>query len=746
MSSTGNSKQASLNQQLNDARKHHKNGELDLAASAYELILKSDPQNADACYLSGLVEYRLGRSAVAKELIIRALRFSPSHALALASLAQILLDEDDFNSAKQLFLKADALKPNSQSIANGLGLALMKLGELTASREVFSKALSLHSSDFYLRFNLAKLEYSAGNLTQALHHYQLCLKLKSNDAAVYNSIGAVLFSQRKIDHALAAFERVIELQPVSAEAHNNIGAIYIQRKQYELALQQFSCALQLWSGFEQAHVNAGLAHQLLGQPELAKHMLNLAMRISDTEEVLPRLAFCFLDLRQIYTSGEQLVESRQLYKKALSDFHKFSLALDSNRRENLQALIGFTQPFYLPYQGCNDRDLQVLYGGCLSFKKHRDREISELVRPGQGRLRVGIVSAFFYDHSNWKIPIRGWMQALGERVEIIAYYTGAKTDRCTDDARSLAGAFHQNLGFDEICRQIEVDKIDVLIYPEIGMDQLTARLASHRLAAVQCASWGHPVTSGLSSIDYFLSSDLMEPENAQQWYSERLVRLPGLSFTWDDTKPKPNATVFSRNDFALKDKDAVFLCVQNSSKYLPQFDQIFAQIALQVPSAKFVFIDPENDALRQILVTRFTQAFAACGLDMTSHIVFLNRLGSDRFRGLNCIADVCLDTPLWSGCNSSLEAISADLPIVTWPGDSMRSRHTSAIYQTIGISELTVSDQQSYVDLAVRLVNDQQWNGQVRGKIAAQKYQLALGQKELGQALSDFFVNATKQQ
>ena len=58
------------------------------------------------------------------------------------------------------------------------------------------------------------------------------------------------------------------------------------------------------------------------------------------------------------------------------------------------------------------------------------------------------------------------------------------------------------------------------------MDELSLQLAAQRLAPVQCNSLGHPETSGLPTIDYFLSSDLMEPLDAARHYTERLVRLP----------------------------------------------------------------------------------------------------------------------------------------------------------------------------------------------------------------------------
>ena len=60
------------------------------------------------------------------------------------------------------------------------------------------------------------------------------------------------------------------------------------------------------------------------------------------------------------------------------------------------------------------------------------------------------------------------------------------------------------------------------------MDPLMTQLAALRLAPIQCVTWGHPVTSGLPTVDYFLSSELMEPKDGQDHYSERLIRLPGI--------------------------------------------------------------------------------------------------------------------------------------------------------------------------------------------------------------------------
>ena len=58
-------------------------------------------------------------------------------------------------------------------------------------------------------------------------------------------------------------------------------------------------------------------------------------------------------------------------------------------------------------------------------------------------------------------------------------------------------------------------------------------LSSLRLAHIQCSTWGHPITSGFKNIDYYFSSELMENQNSQKHYSEKLITLPGLGINYD---------------------------------------------------------------------------------------------------------------------------------------------------------------------------------------------------------------------
>ncbi|MEH1830605.1 MAG: hypothetical protein V7L29_00575 [Nostoc sp.] len=108
------------------------------------------------------------------------------------------------------------------------------------------------------------------------------------------------------------------------------------------------------------------------------------------------------------------------------------------------------------------------------------------------------------------------------------------------------------------------------------------------------------------------------------------------------------------------------------------------------------------------------------------------------FAGMTAIADVFLDSIGWSGCNSTLEAIAYNIPIVTLPGDLMRGRHTLAILKMMGIEETIAVTKDEYVKIAVRLGQDAQYRQHISQQVSENKYKL-YGDLKPVRALEDFF-------
>jgi predicted O-linked N-acetylglucosamine transferase (SPINDLY family) len=286
----------------------------------------------------------------------------------------------------------------------------------------------------------------------------------------------------------------------------------------------------------------------------------------------------------------------------------------------------------------------------------------------------------------------------------------------------------------------------VLIYPDIGMSIPALALAAQRLARVQCAAMGHPDTTGLTTVDYFLTGELMEPPNGEEHYTERLVRLPNLSLYYD-ARPVAERSI-DRDELAqrigLRAGATHFWCGQSLYKYLPQYDEVFPRIAGEVGDCQFVFIrDYVAERVTDLFLERLDRAFAAHGLTARDHCTVLPRLKlDDLFAAIGC-CQIILDSIGWSDGNSALEALPHDLPNVTWPSALMRGRHTAAILTVMGVSETIADSLDGYVATAVRLARDPAWYAEVKARMAAGKHRVYRDDAAIA-ALQDFLDRAAR--
>ncbi len=496
---------------------------------------------------------------------------------------------------------------------------------------------------------------------------------------------------------MTSYDQALTLKPDYAEAYNNRGAALHELKRLDAALASYDQAVTLKPDYADAFHNRGLVlHELNRRDEaLASYGMALTVKPDHAEA---QFAMCMAELSILYENEPEIVVRRTAYERRLR-----ALCDAGNRSANLADFakgIGGSQPFYLAYQGYNDRDLQALYGSLVCravAKRYPAAALAPSPRDTEP-VRVGIVSGFFRQHSNWKLPIKGWLSQLDRRrFQIFGYHTGVLQDAQTKAATALCDRFVQGpLTIDGWRAEISADAPHVLIYPEVGMDPISTQLAAQRLAPVQCNSWGHPDTSGFPTMDYYLSSDLMEPPDGQDCYTERLVRLPNLSVYCEPVDPPPAS--IARQDLGLRSTATVFWCAQSLYKYLPQFDEVFPRIARAAGDCQFAFIQYQKGAhITELFRKRLDRAFAAFGLNAEDHCCFLPRLDQHEFVAASGQCDIFLDSINWSGCNSTLESLVHDLPIVTMAGPLMRGRHSIAILRMMGVTETIAETIDDYV-------------------------------------------------
>jgi predicted O-linked N-acetylglucosamine transferase (SPINDLY family) len=708
---------------LTAAMAHHRAGRLNEAERLYRLVCDSDPKNARAFHLLGVVAHQLRRPDAAS-LVGRAVMLQPDFAEAHNDRGVILAAQGTFAEALPCFERAVALKSGYTEARNNLARGLRALGRLEEALAQLELVLGSMPGSPLAHFNLASMLELVDRKADAEKHYRAAVSLRGDFFDAHLHLAVLLQATDQASEALVHAERAVALRPDSAGARNNLGNILRGLGRRDEAIAQYEAALRIDPNFFMAHYNCGVA--LRGETRILEARAHFARAFALKPDFLEaELALCMAELPALYRDASEILRQRAAYADRLARLSA-DIAIAA-KPAALSEAIGSHQPFYLPYQGFDDRELQIAYGSLVCKIMAARYERSALPSPPapSESIKLGIVSGFFRQHSNWKIPIKGWLKMLDrDQFRIFGYYTGIERDSETAVAADLCERFVEGpLSLDAWRRTILDDAPHILLFPEIGMDKVASQLAALRLAPVQCGSWGHPVTTGFPTIDYFISSDLMEPPDAAAHYSEKLVRLPNLSIYYEPVDVRP--VDIDRAELGLGGDAVVYWCAQSLPKYLPQFDEVFVRIAAEVPNCQFTFIEFGGGGhITEMFRARLELAFGAAGLDAKDRCVFLPRLTPDRFSAAIGQCDVVLDSIGWSGCNSILEGLNHNVPIVTLAGEMMRGRHAAAILSMMQLRETTARSIDEFVSIACGLGRDAARRGAISSQIAANKSRL----------------------
>ena len=103
--------------------------------------------------------------------------------------------------------------------------------------------------------------------------------------------------------------------------------------------------------------------------------------------------------------------------------------------------------------------------------------------------------------------------------------------------------------------------------------------------------------------------------------------------------------------------------------------------------------------------------------DVYDRVVVLSALSNDKYYGLLDRADAVLDSYPFGGYTTSLECFGMGVPVVTLPHPMFAGRCTYGFYKLMNMTDLVARTRDEYVDLAVKLATDRDFNKAMRKKI-----------------------------
>lgn len=716
-------------------------GKFDEADKCFLDAHRLNSKNVEVLNLLGIRSYQKQEHKSAIDFLNQANQIAPNSAQTLSNLGLVHNALYEFSEALHFFNLAIQCDPSIPETHNNRGNALKGLQNNAEANKAYEQAITLRPNYAEALSNQGVLLLESGNPEKAIALFEKAITANSHFAIAFNNLGNAFTQIEHYDDAFQCFERALQINPAYLDACLNFGNSLIKCKQYEAAIDCYQHALKIDPDSAKAFYLLGEAYYDLGDSALAKTYYAKSLE-SYPDDLETQIALAIAQIPKVAKNAEELSASRNAFSGQL-EFLQANL--QQKISPTLRAKLITRHPFYLAYQDENNEALLSQFGKiCTDLAKaiQVGLEAKKSSAPVGSKIRIGIISSFICDHPVWHAITKGWVNHLNpDQIELHIFNTKGIEDEETRLAK-LQVATYNNCGSDVIgAAQIIADQsLDVILYPEIGMDSVSKALACLRLAPIQAVSWGHPETSGLATIDFYLSAQLMESADSHHFYSEKLVPLPNLGTYFEQDRIQ--VANLDLEKLGIDSHFPILLCAGSPAKYSPNHDQVLVQIAKRLGKCQFIFFN-FNENLTAILKERLHEAFKLAELNADEFIRFIPFLKKEEFHGLMHKSDLYLDTIGFSGFNTAMQALSCDLPIITIEGSKMQGRLASAILHRMKLPELLCQSDLAYVDLVDKLMMDRSLLEAIKDKIAQSKT-ILFNDLEPIRALENFLIQQTR--
>jgi predicted O-linked N-acetylglucosamine transferase (SPINDLY family) len=672
------------------------------AKKELEINLNLHPNNYKIVFLLGIISINLKNFLEAKSFFQKTIFLNPDYAESYNNLGICYEKLNDNLNAKKNFILAIRKNKNFCEAYKNLGIIYVRENNLLRAVSFLKKSINPNNISVDTFLNLAHCYYKLKKFELAIYNYDCIIDINPNISQIYNNKGNALCELGKFDEAINNYNLAIKNNPNHEDYYINKANAYFDLSKYDLAIDSYNLALKIKPDVAKVYFLRGKIYKILGKTELAMNDFNKSFVI-DTN-YYNALIENLLILPHIYEDNYEFNRFRQRYIKSLDHLNNLdNFIFDNNFPDN--------QTFLLSYGNlCN---LELLKKKVKVFRKifpklNRVTTIKEIFT---SKIRIGFISEFLTDHTIGKL-FQGLIGNLDKKkFDIFIFHSSytkeGKIKKSIDSSATKSIKLSKN--FDDKVSVIGNEKLDIIFYPDIGMSSDLYYLTFLRLAKYQINSWGHPETSGNSTIDYFISSKVCETPEAQKFYNEKLINFNNFTSFYE----VPN---FLQKDFNISNfgKYNIYFCSQSLFKILPDFDLILKGILEKDKRAQLVFINDQWDSWNKILLNRWKKSINK-NLD---RIKFVDRLSVDEFINLSGNSNVLLDPVYFGAGNSFIETFTYGTPMVTFPSSFLRSRLVMGLYNQMKINNPpVVYNNEDYINLSIELANNKKKNKEIRDQI-----------------------------
>ena len=545
-----------------------------------------------------------------------------------------------------------------------------------------------------------------------------CKKLIKNgdqDLSLYGNLGLAYLKIEKCLLARKYFNKILNHFPQEPRTLYNLSLTYKLNNQINEYYSIIKKTLEFNDIFFFSFLDL---YETLRSNYLISHCKEI---LKIYKNKIPKSLHFFLETNLTVQNFKSTNEINYFLKKYLKLLEKYNnIEYSKKDVELFLSILNFYYPptnFFLAYISINTLEYQKKYAQIISkITDSFSIEKNFLFKNKNKKVKVCFASSQFNEHTITKL-FKQWILKLNkDKFEISILDLNSPKDKVFNQiAQNVSEVIKYDPLISKNIENIRSKNFNHIIYLDFHMSRIAQILGNFRIANKQSIAWGHPVTSCFQAIDYFLSSELMENEESQKKYSEKLIKLKNLSIFYKEP-------IFDYNPDIAKKFNKKFINIsimQSMFKLQPKDDEIFAAILTKHKNIIFNFLSGKQVADNNLLKKRILNKLI--NKSDISRINFLPRANQETFLNYIHNSDFLLDSMCWSGGNTHIEAISIGIPVLTIEGLTLRQNHTCGILKRLDLSNLIAKDYQDYLTLVSKCITDQNFLIECKEKILLNK-------------------------
>ncbi len=710
-----------LTQQLNVAEYYNTRGaiynqtnQFELASIDFLKALSINKRYAPA-YSNIVNAYRaLGQAKAAQGIYEKAKTNAALSSDLLTNLGSLYFGIGDYDKAIEHTVSALEMNANNQTaLINYLTIGFAKPSNLTLETLKKYEFHALPNMDLVRRLFLYFYEKKdIQGLEKIVNHYLFgtagnrSIEFFANENGLNICFYLASFYQKnsQYEQTKQIFETLNTLDPNNPAILNNFGSLEFGFKQYEAALSHFKAVIGLSEKPYLAQRNAGACCLALGRTleglafyEQAHHSNAL------DQHTIVQILSVYLQIArwdQFYLFRDKLTPAMaHISTDMIGSLQILSLS------ESIQE-----QSTYLKTVA------NSLFNKQYPFNPNAERKVKS------NKIRIAYLSFDFRSHPVAYLTAELYGLHDKNQFEVYAYSYGPN-DGSAYRQRVQAGVdFFVDLSEQSILESANIiyrDNIDILIDLTGNTQNTRSEILAYKIADVQVHWLGYIATMGHDCYDYIVSDHFTAPPGYDDYYVEKLLRLP-LTLQVNDRQRVISDKIMSRADFGLPETGFVFCNFGQIFKIQPKMFESWVRILKAVPSS--VLWLAEQDPLAK---DNLFQSFKAHGID-TQRVVLSPRLPIPEYLARYRLADLMLDTyPVGSGTSAS-DCLWAGCPLLMLAGEIMYARMCGGILKAANLEQMITDSFEAYEAKAVHFARNPQEIRLITDKLRAERDQLPL--------------------